>query len=53
MRMVMPGFVCNHDHLSIRAGMTKKDSQKSLGCLGVERFGRLGDQALVGRADSP
>ena len=42
--MVMPGVVCNHDHLSIRAGMTKKDSQKSLECLGVERLGRLGDQ---------
>lgn len=51
--MVMPGVVCNHDHLSIRAGMTKKDSQKSLECLGVERLGRLGDQAPVGRADGP
>ena len=42
--MVMPGVVCNHDYLSIRAGMTNKDSQKSLECLGVERLGRLGDQ---------
>src|SRR4030065_2258154 len=34
-RMVMPGVVCNDDHLPIRAGMTNKDPQKSLECLGV------------------
>jgi len=52
-RMVMPGVVCNHDHLSRLAGMTNKDSQKVLECLGVERLGRLGDQTSVGRADGP
>ena len=52
-RMVMPGVVCNDDHLPIRAGMTNKDPQKSLECLGVECLGRLGDQAPVGRADGP
>lgn len=25
-RMVMPSVVCDHDHLSIRAGMANKDS---------------------------
>jgi hypothetical protein len=45
-RMVMPGVVCNPDHLSIRAGMTNKDSQKSLECLGVEHLGRMGEPEL-------
>ena len=52
-RMMMAGVIDNHDHLSTRAGMANKVSQKNLECFSVERLGWPGDKASIGGADSP
>jgi len=44
-------FVHDHDHLSVRPGVTQKHSQEHLERLGVKRRNRESDEAAVGRTD--
>ena len=46
-------IIHDHDHLSVRPGVTQKHSQEHLERLGVKRCNRESDEAAVGRTDGP